>query len=65
MYVPPSRKAVEQLVRDTCRELARRGETAYAKPEVITGFADFLYFVGKLKSKYLNAGLDDPLDNSR
>lgn len=64
LYVPPARKAVERLVRDACNELARRGETAYAKPEVVTGLSEFLYFVGQLSAKYLNAGLDDPLDNS-
>jgi len=53
-YIPPASTVVNQLARDTCKQLAERGSSGFDEPEVIQGLADFLNFAAELTAKLLN-----------
>jgi len=53
-YLPPSKETIQAYVLRLCHRLAQeRGET-FADPEVMRGFAEFLYIVGTIRAKHLN-----------
>jgi len=62
-YIPPSSKAVEKFAHDVCAKLVEQGHSAFAKPEIASGFADYLNLIARLTAKYLNAGHNELLEN--
>ena len=62
VYCPPDTQQVKQFAREICCSLAQSGNTAYSNPEVVSGLADCLNFLGQLLAKLINQGHYDLLD---
>lgn len=54
VYEAPPCEVIEEYVRQACQRLAEERDPAYAKPEVMQGFADFLQVVAAIWAKHLN-----------
>jgi hypothetical protein len=57
IYVPPDRDTIYAMAKDVCARMAEEsGDPSYNDPETITGLADFIGIVAKMKANALNRG---------
>jgi hypothetical protein len=63
VYYPPSEQLINRFAREVCTQLAQNGNDVYIKPEVVSGFAQFLNVIAQITAKCLNEDHTDLLDS--
>lgn len=54
IYVPPSRKMLNKLARNTCKKLAKERDASYRSVEFTEGLVDFINIIADMKAQHLN-----------